>query len=86
MLDFNGIGIKSSEDLQEALTIEHSADQFCWQFQAMIDRWGLKNATQMLAIALCGNDSGTKPLIKFTQRYVTDDPGDMYEEPRLEKI
>lgn len=86
MLDFNGIGIKSSEDLQEALLIRHNSDQFCWQFQAMVDRWGLKNATQMLAMALCGNASDVRPLIKFTKEYVIDDPANMWEEPRLEDI
>ena len=85
MLDVNTIDIKSSEDLQEALSIKHSANEFEGNFKAMVDRWGLDNSVSMLAQALCGTGS-LKPMLKFTKKLVVDNPDDMYEEPRVVNI
>lgn len=82
MFDFNDIGIKSPEDLQEALSIVTSAESFKQQFLGMVDRWGLDNALDTLGMALCGDDE-LKPLINFTKKMVpagpTNDPWESYD-------
>lgn len=86
MYDFNGIGIKTTEDLQEALEIETTAETFVWQFQGMVDRWGLKSATESLAAALCGDEADIRPLLKFKKRYVADNPNDKMSDYHLEDV
>lgn len=76
MLDFNGIGIKSPDDLQEALQIETSSDQFIQQFMSMVDRWGLEGALFPL-----------EPIVKFKKRMVPNGPeNDPWEDYKLEDI
>lgn len=79
MLDFNGIGIKGSEDLQEALLIETSAESFVDQFQWMVKRWGLDQSLLMLGRALFGAYDPVfpmQPIIKFKKRMVPAGPPD----------
>ena len=68
MLDFNTVGIKGCDDLQDALQIEHSAKAFKNQVEGMIQRWGINGTLEMLSVALCGNSDDLKPIIRFKWR------------------
>ena len=84
MFEFNGVGIKCAEDMQEALQIETHRDHFVNKMKAMIERDGLDSALGMLGEALCGRTDEplkTQPLLKFKKRYVRipGDPDHNYE-------
>jgi hypothetical protein len=82
MLDFNTVGIKGTDDLQEALQIEHSARAFEIQVMGMIDRWGIEDTLRMLGVALCGNGEDLKPIILFKERLVINNPQDPWDDGR----
>ena len=82
MLDFNTVGIKSTEDLREALMIKHTSRAFAVQVKAMVDRWGLDTALEMLGSALCGTDDPdfpTDPLLGFKEELVIENPNDPWD-------
>lgn len=86
MYDFNGIGIKTTEDLQEALEIEMSPNDFVVQFKGMVNRWGFESALESLASTLCGDGEEIKPLLKFKKRYIADNSNDKMTDYHLEDI
>lgn len=85
MFDFNGISIKSPEDIQEALKIETSPENFKDQFTWMVERWGMESCLIMLGHALFGNED-LEGLIKPTQRFVKDNPDYPGSDYHLEEI
>jgi hypothetical protein len=90
MFDFNGVGIKSAEDLQEALQIETCSKSFVAQVTGMVERWGLESTLSMLGTALCGTSDKDdlwplKPLLKFKFRS-TYDPKNPYDEGTIAPI
>lgn len=82
MLDFNTVGIKSTEDLQEALQIEHSAYEFEFQVEGMVQRWGAKSTIKMLSVALCGDDGDLRPIIQFKEQLIVDNLDDPWDSGR----
>lgn len=76
MFDFNGVGIKSSKDLQKALKIEMAPESFANQMIWMIDRWGLESCLRMLGYALFGENKDSidpfPPLYHFTHKFIED--------------
>lgn len=88
MFDFNSIGIKTTEDLQEALLIKHSARSFVGQVKGMIERWGLESTLNKLGAALCGVEDDLfpiKPLLHFTHEF-EETYKYSYDEPRVVEI
>jgi hypothetical protein len=85
MLELNMVSIKSSEDLQEALLVRHSANTFVGNTKAMIDRWGLDATLIMLGKALCGEEGYIKPLLKFS-KYIKEPAQWSYDEGTLEEL
>ena len=85
MFDFNDIGIKGPEDLQEALQVEMTPEMFKNQFTWMVERWGLDSCLSMLGHALFGNEE-LKGLIKPNKRFVPYNPKDPGTEYYLEDI
>jgi len=92
MFDFNSISIKTTPDLQRALQVEHSNDQFVYQVESMIERWGIKDTLRMLGSALCGNETipaepGQVPgILQFKERCVIDNPHDPCDDGHLVPI
>jgi hypothetical protein len=87
MLDFNDIGIKGPDDLQEALQVKMSPESFKMQFMWMVDRWGLEDSLDMLAVALVGDAHGDiKGLIEPTKHFVAYNPKDPGTDYYLEDI
>lgn len=79
-LEFNSVTIKSPQDLQEALQVQQDSDDFVWQFESMVNRWGLKSALSMLSQALYGDGEKLKPIINITHKFYInpDDYNDYY--------
>jgi len=70
-LEFNGITIKSADDLREALLIETDEDFFKERLTYFVKIWGLDSVLNMLYCSLYrskGHRGTDEPLIKPTTK------------------
>lgn len=82
--EYNGQTIKSTDDLRDAILIEHTKDRFISLTKGMIERWGLDFTLAILGGALCGiPEANIEPALKFKKRFVKSDK---YDDDILEDI